>query len=165
MGDFFKKHKEIILYVVFGIITTVLSWGLYALFANALKMSVFASSAVSWIIVITVAFITNKLFVFESKAFNLKVLLKEASSFLASRAATGVIEVFGVPLLEKTGFDNIFFSLVTKIGLKNSLFFTPGIYSKAVLVFIVVLLNYVFSKLVVFKNKSHEEKIQSEQTE
>ena len=35
MGDFFKKHKEIILYVVFGIITTVLSWGLYALFANA----------------------------------------------------------------------------------------------------------------------------------
>ena len=90
MGDFFKKHKEIILYVVFGIITTVLSWGLYALFANALKMSVFASSAVSWIIVITVAFITNKLFVFESKAFNLKVLLKEASSFLASRAATGV---------------------------------------------------------------------------
>ena len=159
MGDFFKKHKEIILYVVFGIITTVLSWGLYALFANALKMSVFASSAVSWIIVITVAFITNKLFVFESKTFNLKVLLKEASSFLASRAATGisevfaistVLEVFGVPLLEKTGFDNIFFSLVTKIGLKNSLFFTPGIYSKAVLVFIVVLLNYVFSKLVVF---------------
>ena len=62
MGDFFKKHKEIILYVVFGIITTVLSWGLYALFANALKMSVFASSAVSWIIVITVAFITNKKF-------------------------------------------------------------------------------------------------------
>ena len=144
MGDFFKKHKEIILYVVFGIITTVLSWGLYALFANALKMSVFASSAVSWIIVIVV------------------FIVREASSFLASRAATGVIEVFGVPLLAKTGFDNIFFSLATKIGLKNSLFFTPGIYSKAVLVFIVVLLNYVFSKLVVFKNKSHEEKIQSE---
>ena len=153
MGDFFKKHKEIILYVVFGIITTVLSWGLYALFANALKMSVFASSAVSWIIVITVAFITNKLFVFESKTFNLKVLLKEASSFLASRAATGVIEVFGVPLLASTGFDNIFYKIAENLNLSFSVFYTDGIYSKLSLSVIVIILNYVFSKLFVFKDK------------
>lgn len=157
MKALFIKYKEIITYIFFGVVTTVLNWGLYALFTNVLKTSVFFSNAASWVIVIIVAFVTNKLFVFESKSPKPKVLLKEASSFLASRAVTGVVEIVGVPLLASTGFDNLFYAVIEKMNLSATILFTPGIYSKIALAVIVVILNYVFSKLFVFKNKKKEQ--------
>ncbi len=148
-----KKHKEIILYIIFGALTTLVSWGSYAVFVNLFKTSVFAASLLSWICGVVFAFITNKIFVFESKARDFKTIIKEAVSFTASRGVTGIIEVFGVPLLEKTGYDSIFFNILTKWGFSLKILFTAGIYSKITLAFIVVLLNYIFSKLFVFKKK------------
>ncbi len=148
-----KKYKEIILYIIFGVLTTLVSWGSYAVFINLLNTSVFSASLLSWICGVVFAFITNKIFVFESKAHDFKTIIKEAVSFTASRGITGIIEVFGVPLLEKTGYDNIFFNILTKWGFTLKVLFTSGIYSKITLAFIVVMLNYVFSKLFVFKKK------------
>lgn len=153
MSKLSKKQREIILYIFFGVVTTVINWGLYALFANALNLSVALSNILSWIITIAIAFITNKLFVFESKSFKASVLLKESISFLGSRAITGVIELVGVPLLEMTGFDSLFYPILEGLGFKWDIFFTPGIYSKISLAVIIVILNYIFSKLFVFKNK------------
>ena len=65
---------------------------------------------------------------------------------------TGIIEVFGVPLLEKTGFDNIFIKLVYSLHLdKIDVLLTRGLYSKILLSVVVVILNYIFSKLIVFR--------------
>ncbi len=153
MSKLSKKQKEIILYIFFGVVTTVINWGLYAFFANALKLTVTLSNILSWIITIIVAFITNKLFVFESKSFKVNVLLKESISFLGSRAVTGIIELVGVPLLEMTGFDSLFYPILKSLGFKWDIFFTPGIYSKISLAIIIVILNYIFSKLFVFKSK------------
>lgn len=116
-------------------------------------MSVLLSSALSWVCGVVFAFVTNKIWVFESKSFKPLVLLKEGIGFVSSRVITGVLEVFGVPLLSSFGFDNLFFSLAENIGLKMSVFYTDGIYSKVIFAVIVIILNYVFSKLIVFKTK------------
>ena len=150
---FYKKHKEIILYIIFGVLTTLVSWGSYAVFINFCNTTVFTASLLSWICGVTFAFVTNKLLVFKSEAKDFKTLSKEIVSFVASRGITGIIEVFGVPMLAKTGYDNIFYNILTKTGLTVKLLFTDGIYSKITLAFIVVLLNYVFSKLFIFKKK------------
>ena len=153
MKNLFLKHKEIILYIIFGVLTTLVSWCSYIIFVNTFSMSVLLSSALSWVCGVVFAFVTNKIWVFESKSFKPLVLLKEGIGFVSSRAITGVLEVFGVPLLSSFGFDNLFFSLAENIGLKMSVFYTDGIYSKVIFAVIVIILNYVFSKLIVFKTK------------
>lgn len=146
-----SRAKEIIMYIVFGVLTTLVSWGTYILFENTLKLSVFLANLLSWICAVSFAYITNKLWVFDSKSFKSDVLIKEIPSFLASRGITGVIEIVCVPLLAKWGFDNIFFSLAKAMNITKSLFYTDGIYSKISVAVIVVILNYIFSKLIVFK--------------
>lgn len=148
--------KEILMYLIFGVLTTIVSWGTYTVFVNSCKMSVFWSNVLSWICAVTFAYITNKLWVFESKSWELKFVIKEAVSFFASRGVTGVIEIVCVPLLVKTSFDNLFYNLLEKMGIQMKILFTDGIYSKIVVSFVIVILNYVFSKLIVFKNKKAE---------
>ena len=119
-------------------------------------MSVFWANLVSWVCAVTFAYITNKLWVFDSKSWEIKFVLKEAVSFFASRGVTGVIEIVCVPLLVKTSFDNLFYNLFEKMGVGMKILFTDGIYSKVAVSFIIIILNYVFSKLIVFKNKKAE---------
>ena len=88
-----KNKKEILMYIVFGVLTTLVGWGTYILFEKALK-SVFWANLLSWICAVAFAYVTNKLWVFESKSWNAKILLKEVSTFLASRGITGVLESF-----------------------------------------------------------------------
>ena len=145
------------MYLIFGVLTTVVSWGTYTVFVNLCKMSVFWANLVSWVCAVTFAYITNKLWVFESKSWEIKFVLKEAVSFFASRGVTGVIEIVCVPLLVKTSFDNLFYNLFEKMGVGMKILFTDGIYSKVVVSFIIIILNYVFSKLIVFKNKKVED--------
>ena len=147
-------NKEFILYIVFGVLTTVVSWGSYTLLVNNCKMPVFWSNLISWVCAVTFAYITNKLWVFESKSWNAKLVLKEAGSFFASRGATGVLEIVFVPILVKLSFDNLFYTAFEKMHISFGILFTEGIYSKIVVSFIIVILNYVFSKLIVFKNKA-----------
>ena len=153
MKNLFLKYKEIIIYIIFGVLTTLVSWGSYAFFVNVCSFSVLIASALSWSCGVVFAFVTNKIWVFESRSWKPSLVLKEIVGFISSRAITGVLEVFGVPLLSSFGFDNVFFSIAKNLGLKMGIFFTDGIYSKAVFAVIVIILNYVFSKLIVFKNK------------
>lgn len=155
MKKFFTK--EILMYLIFGVLTTVVSWGTYTVFVNICNMSVFWANLISWVCAVTFAYITNKLWVFDSKSWEVKFVVKEAVSFFASRGVTGVIEIVCVPLLVKTSFDNLFYNLFDKMGVVMKVLFTDGIYSKIVVSFIIVILNYVFSKLIVFKNKKVED--------
>lgn len=149
--------KEILMYLIFGVLTTVVSWGTYTVFVNLCNMSVFWANLVSWVCAVTFAYITNKLWVFDSKCWEAKFVVKEAASFFASRGVTGVIEIVCVPLLVKTSFDNLFYNLFEKMGVGMKILFTDGIYSKVAVSFIIIILNYVFSKLIVFKNKKVED--------
>lgn len=145
--ELFLKYKEIIMYLIFGVLTTVVSWGSYALFEILLgvfiKEAIVLSSVanvLSWIIAVLFAFVTNKLWVFESKSWKGSVLVKELGSFVGSRLLTGVLEWFGVPLL-------------MLIGLDQSILGIEGMLAKILISVIVVILNYILSKLLVFRNK------------
>lgn len=153
MKDLWNKYKEVITYVIFGVLTTVVSWGSYTVFVNMLSMKVFVGNLLSWICAVAFAYITNKLWVFESKSWRPSVIGKEIVSFVAARGVTGVIEIVCVPLLAKTGFDTIFYNILEKADIKMNILFTDGIYSKIVLAVIVVIVNYFLSKFLIFKKK------------
>lgn len=153
-----KNKKEIVLYLVFGVLTTLVSWGSYVLFVNVLNFSIFWANSVSWILSVAFAFVTNKIWVFNSRQWGAKSVLGELAKFVTSRAVTGFLEIVGVPFLASVGFDNLFYALVQKTGLEQvEIFMTDGIYSKMVFAVIVVILNYVFSKLLVFTKRKKTE--------
>lgn len=139
----FIKHKEIIMYLIMGGGTTVVNWCSYALFVSILPttnsdMKVLLSNIISWILAVIFAYITNKIWVFESYSWKPKFIVKELTLFVSTRFLTGLLEIFGVPLL-------------IKIGLNQTIFGIEGMISKIFVSILVVILNYIFSKLVIFK--------------
>lgn len=162
------KYKEIISYLFFGVVTTLVNWMVYALMVRLLQVdlsavestdnvvfSIFSGSSgksltllfianlVAWVVSVLVAFVTNKLWVFDSKTWRLGVVLHELWEFVASRLLTGLFEWFGIPAL-------------VMLGMKQSLLGIEGFWAKALVSVLVVVLNYVFSKFIVFKNKSNK---------
>lgn len=133
------KYKEILLYLIFGGLTTVVSWGSYALFV-LLGLGVTASNALSWLCAVLFAFVTNKLFVFASRSWAPKTLLREVGEFFGARIVTGLLTMVGVPLL-------------MRIGLDQSIFGVEGMVAKVAMSVLEVLLNYIVSKLVIFRKK------------
>ncbi|MBQ2824645.1 MAG: GtrA family protein [Clostridia bacterium] len=146
----FTKYKEIIMYLIFGVLTTVVSWGSYALFEMMFKAAIIdtevlvaVANVLSWVAAVLFAYITNKLFVFDSKSFKPTVVFKEMGLFVGSRLISGAVEWVGVPLL-------------VWIGLNQTIFGIEGMVAKVLVSVIVVILNYILSKLLVFKNKKSE---------
>ncbi len=135
MINIYKKNKEIINYLIFGVLTTVVSFVVYFIFAKVFKIDEVISNVISWFFSVLFAFITNKLYVFESKETGKKTLLKEIISFYLARLFTGVVCDLGV------------FALMVKIFKIND------VLSKLVTQVIVIILNYVLSKLIVFRKK------------
>ena len=138
MINFYKKYKEIINYLIFGVLTTVVSLGIkYALLFTILKASnaieLQISVIISWIGAVLFAYFTNRIFVFKSQNKN---KLKEFISFIIARISTLLLEML------------IMWFFVTLLKLNSNLYviiFT--LISQAA----VIIGNYVFSKLFVFK--------------
>ena len=138
--EFYLKHKQIILYMVYGTATTIVNWVVYTVLVEALNLGMTVSNAIAWVLAVLFAFVTNKLFVFESHRLDFRALLSEAASFFCSRAISGVIDVFAPSLLYKIG---VTFSF---LGIK-------GFGAKLIVSVIVIVLNYLFSKFIVFRRK------------
>ena len=132
-------NKETILYLVFGVLTTAVSFVTLKLFDVALGKELYlVSNSLSWILSVAFAYVTNKLFVFESKSFKVKIFFSEAIKFFAARGITGIVEVL-LPLL------------LIAIGLDQSIFGVEGFAAKITSTIVVIILNYILSKKVVFK--------------
>ena len=129
------KYRDIIAYLFFGGVTTLVNLAIYYLCYQVMGLSNTLSVVVSWILAVLVAFLTNKPFVFRSHDWSRKVLVREAGSFLSCRVGTGVLEVV------------LMFLTVDLLGLS-------GMLMKLLVNILVIILNYVGSKLLVFrKNK------------
>ena len=128
----FKKYKAPILYLFFGGVTTVINIAVYDLLYYVVGASNDLSNVISWIITVTVAYITNKLWVFESRGTGTKTLLREITSFFGCRAATGVMDF-----------------AIMHIGVDILAY--PAFLLKVISNIIVIILNYVASKLIIFK--------------
>ena len=132
--DLLKKYKFIILYGIFGVLTTLINIVSYSLLYSVFGVSNVISNIIAWVISVLFAFITNKLWVFESKSFEFKLFMAELGNFTLCRLATGLLDLgimfVGVDLLKG-----------------------PAIILKVVSNIIVIILNYVMSKVFVFKKK------------
>lgn len=134
--ELFLKYKEMVLYLVFGGLTTLVNIVTYALFAYVFNMGTVVSTMLAWIVSVIFAYITNKIFVFESKTDSLAMAVTECISFFGCRLATGLLDI----LIMFVSVNILHFNdMVMKI-LSNIL---------------VIILNYIFSKLFIFgKNKN-----------
>lgn len=172
MKKLFTKYREIWTYLITGVLATAISWGSYPLYLKLfntcfgesnivhifkdIDINVFLASLFSWLSAFVFAFITNKLWVFESKSWERKVAVKEFFGFLSARAFTGIFEVLCVPLLVSIGVDAFFMAVLTKLHINIAVLYSSGMCSKIAVSVIVVILNYVFSKLFVFKKPKEE---------
>lgn len=141
-------NKETILYLVFGVLTTVLGFLTLKFFDVLLGQSLYlVSNSLSWIICVAFAYVTNKLFVFESKEWKAEVIRKEIPSFLSARIASYFVEqgclwvMMDVLFFKEKVFD---FIVVRLSGLMTA---------KLVVAVVVVVVNYVLSKVLIFKKK------------
>lgn len=130
----YQKYKDIIPYGIFGVLTTVVNVIVYWTAARLLGLGVMPSTVIAWILAVLFAYITNRKWVFHSTAVTAAEIRKEIFSFFACRLATGVLDwacmfIF-VDLLK-------FYDVAIKV-LANIL---------------VILLNYVASKLIIFKKR------------
>lgn len=142
------KYKEIILYIIFGVLTTAVSFLSYGILTKLIHFQseiagIAVSNVISWVCAVLFAFVTNKIWVFESLTGSAKTVLSELWKFIAARILTGVLEWFGVPFL-------------VYIGLNQTVFGIKGMLSKLTVSVAVVILNYVFSKIFVFRKKKTE---------
>ena len=135
MKNIIQKNKEIIMYLVFGILTTVVNIVVYYIFSNLLHMNYLFSNAMAWFLSVLFAYVTNRKYVFDSKN---NQIIKEAISFFGSRLATGIMDMMLMWFL-------VNFNIVNDVV------------AKVVVNVIVVILNYILSKLVVFKNNEGSE--------
>lgn len=145
--NLFKRYREIIMYLIMGVATTLVNWVAYAACVSifhidrivfGFDIDVLISNVIAWMLGVIFAYVTNKLFVFQSYSWKLSFVIKEFVLFISARLATGVLEIFGVPFL-------------VGIGLNQTIFGIDGMLSKVLVSVIVVILNYVFSKLIIFK--------------
>ena len=102
--NIYQKYKEIVNYLIFGVLATIVSLGvkyalLFTLFdaSNAVQLQI--SVILSWIAAVLFAYFTNRKLVFNSKAITLKENIQEFGKFILGRAFTMVIEIIGVFLL------------------------------------------------------------------
>ena len=137
LKELIKKYRHMILYVLFGGLTTVINMAVYALCYEVCGMSNVLSTVLAWLVVVLTAYITNKVWVFESRSFDRKTVLREMASFFGCRIATGVLDV------------GIMYGAVDVMGWNGTLW-------KLISNVIVIILNYIASKLLIFRKKEEE---------
>lgn len=145
----YLKHKEIILYIIFGALTTLVNFVAYLLFDLILDKELYlVTNLIAWVIAALFAYVVNKLFVFEVKAFDVKTITRELLEFFGARVLSFLIEEVGLLLfVDVLSFKNIAIDL-------SFFTLTGDLIAKVILAVIVVILNYFFSKFIIFKKKN-----------
>ena len=120
------------MYGIFGVLTTVINILTYNVCYYYFELSNTFSNVIAWILAVIFAYVTNKVWVFESPSWRLEVLKREVASFISCRLATGILDIV------------IMYICVDIMALN-------GMFMKIISNVLVIILNYIFSKLVIFK--------------
>lgn len=141
-------NKETVLYLFFGGFTTLVNYLCFYLFYRTAGLSSLWSNFIAFAAAVIFAYLVNKLFVFESKSWSLQILLPEMGQFLAARIFSFLLEEAGLWVAD----DLLKLGRFTLLRLGG--FSMDGILlTKLALAVVVVVLNYVFCKLLIFKKK------------
>ena len=123
-------RKELLNYIVFGVLTTLINILTYQILSVA-GVTTLIANGIAWLLSVLFAYITNRKFVFDSHSEN---RIQECLKFYGSRISTGILDMAGMWMLV-------------------DIFHFPGMVSKVGMNVVVIVLNYIFSKLFVFKDK------------
>ena len=129
-----QKYGDILAYLFFGVLTTVVNYIVYLPCYNLLQISAAVSNVIAWAAAVAFAYGTNKPFVFKSHDWSAKTVVPELTKFVSSRLVSGALETA------------IIFATV-------DLMHWNGNAMKLVTSILVVILNYAASKLIVFRKK------------
>ena len=132
LADWYREHREGMRYLVFGVLSTIINIVVFAICERILHLSTIISNVIAWTIAVLFAYITNKLYVFDSKTTKKQELAKEIISFFSARIFTLVVEtIFLKIVIDELGLNEILMKIISNV--------------------IVIVLNYVFSKIFIFK--------------
>ena len=132
LKQLWKRHKELILYVFFGGCTTLINIISYFACRELMHLPVVPADVLAWLVSVIFAYVTNKLFVFESKSWRLMLVLKEGAAFLAARVFSLGVDVA------------MLYVTVTVLGWWELLM-------KVLANVVVIVINYIFSKWIIFR--------------
>lgn len=135
MIDYIKKHKEMLLYLIFGVLTTLLNIVAYGLMKNILNIDYMISNIIAWCLSVAFAYITNKTYVFNSNKNNKVDIIKEIILFISLRLSSLAIDI-----------------AIMYIGV--SILLINDMFIKIIANIIIIIINYIMSKKIVFKNKT-----------
>ena len=133
LQPFYQRHKEVLLYLLFGGLTTLISMLSFAL-GRGVGMNEHVANVISWILAVTFAFMTNRIWVFPAQTQHWCEWAKQAVSFYGGRVATLLVE------------EAIVLIFITWLHL-------PDMAVKAVAQVVLIVLNYFISKFAVFRQK------------
>ncbi|MDO4548856.1 MAG: GtrA family protein [Clostridia bacterium] len=128
---FLSGYREIAMYVVFGVLTTLVNWLTYYALTRALAVDVTPANALAWVTSVLFAYFTNRRWVFKSAAAGFKAVTRELGAFFSGRIFTGLLDIALLYLAVRWGFSDVI--------------------SKAVINVIVIAANYAISKSLVFR--------------
>lgn len=129
LNDAMRLEKELFFYIIFGILTTLVNILVYLLFTRVFAVNYIVSNVLAWFFSVLFAYITNRIWVFESENEN---ILKEIVLFFSGRLFSGIVDTA------------LMFIFIDLLLVSDSV-------SKIIIQIIVVILNYVISKFIVFK--------------
>lgn len=130
--EYWDKYKDVIFYLVFGVLTTVVNIVTYWVCVHILGTSVMVGTILAWVLAVFFAYITNRSLVFHSSASGTDEIMKEITSFFACRIGTGVVDwVIMLVFVTILHFNDMIIKILANI--------------------IVIVLNYILSKFVIFK--------------
>ena len=130
--EMIHKHRDIIRYLFFGVLTTLVNYVLYFSLYNYFEISATVSNIISWLVAVFFAFFTNKPFVFQSKDWSSPTVISELIKFVGCRVGSGLLEtVIIFVAVDVLSFNGNFIKILTGI--------------------LVVIINYFSSKKIVFK--------------
>lgn len=132
MNKTIKKYKEIILYLIFGVLTTLVNIITYVLGTRVLVLDVYISNILAWILSVWFAYLTNRKYVFNSKAKTMMAKAKETIAFYGYRVFTLLIDMA------------LMYIMIDALKIDDMI-------SKIIVNIVVMILNYFSSKFLIFK--------------
>lgn len=130
----YHKNKQLVLYLLFGVCTTAINTLCYGLLHKILHIHNIPSTLLAWLVAVLFAFITNKIYVFESRRTDTAARLKEFFSFFGCRIMTGILDILIMAVaVDYLKWNALLWKLISNI--------------------IVTIINYVASKLIIFKKR------------
>ena len=138
MRKLIEKYKDVIPYLVFGVLTTLVNVVSYWIFAHPLRVGVMPSTVIAWILSVLFAYITNRKWVFHSEAHTAPAIVREMLYFFGCRLATGLLDMLFMYIFAvRMNFDDTWVKIFSNV--------------------IVIILNYLASKLLIFRHKENKD--------